>query len=237
MSDITPEVPAVKTCKKCEQVKPIDDFPLLKTARGVWRLGACRICTNAQKLAWAMKRRGAPAPFVDLPLEEWRPVPGFEDRYDVSNLGRVRSWQNPHGRLVVPYLKIPTIDSDGYLYVGLYEKKKGKHCRVSRLVLMAFVGLPDVEMEASHLDGDATNNRLDNLAWETRLENEQHKNEHGTRPRGESQYLSKLTEEQVKEIRRLRNLGFKLAELAKRYGLYETAIHKICKRETWKHVP
>jgi hypothetical protein len=112
----------------------------------------------------------------------------------------------------------------------------GKYSQVSRLVLMAFVGSPETGAEASHLDGNPLNNALGNLAWETRQENEDHKVEHGTRPMGESQYFSKLTDDRVREIRWLRQCGWKLTELAERYGVYMTTIGKVCSGETWKHV-
>lgn len=238
MSHSIPNPPALKTCTKCSQSKPITEYYLFKSGkRAGWRNGYCRECTNASKQQWSAKKRGEHIPFADLPLEEWRPVPGYEGRYDVSNMGRVRSWQNPNGDLSVPRLKSAFAEpKDGYLQVALYKKHKGTRIGIARLVLMAFVGLPSKGMEASHLDGNILNNTLDNLAWETRLENEQHKVEHGTRPRGESQYLSKLTEEQVKEIKWLRHLGFKLSELSERFGIHKTGISKICRGESWKHV-
>lgn len=237
MSNLTSDTPAFKTCTKCKKSKPITDFPLARASAGGWLSHGCRQCKNAYNVQRNREKRGPSDPFIDLPSEEWRPVPGYEDRYDVSNLGRVRSWHNPRGRLDVPRLKATFAEpKDGYLCVQLYENRSGTTARVSRLLLMAFVGLPDEGMEASHLDGDRMNNSLGNLAWETRLENEQHKVEHGTRPRGETQASSKLTDDKVREIRWLRQLGFKLSELAERYGVVYTCIHKVCRRETWTHV-
>lgn len=123
--------------------------------------------------------------------EEWRAIPGYEGLYEVSSLGQVRSMtrtvpaRNRFGSMLKRYegrVKATHLDKDGYVYLGLYRGGTGQMHRVSRLVLLAFVGQPEPGMEACHDDHDKTNNALSNLSWGTRLENEQAKTAAGRRP-------------------------------------------------------
>ena len=110
--------------------------------------------------------------------ERWRDIPGYEGEYMVSSHGRVYSVERrvrlvAHGvettRRVPPrFLKPGKINRFGHVSVAL---GKGNSQCVHTLVLLAFVGPRPTGMEACHLDTDATNNRLCNLAWGTKREN------------------------------------------------------------------
>lgn len=113
--------------------------------------------------------------------EEWRPVPGYEGRYDVSDRGRVRShiqWNrkptprllSPSSHTKLPYKKVCLTDGRGSCSTLL----------VHRLVMMAFIGPCPDGMEVRHLDGDPTNNNLDNLRYGTRPQNQEDAVRHGT---------------------------------------------------------
>lgn len=112
--------------------------------------------------------------------EKWLPVPGYEGLYEVSALGCVRSL----GRIIqvgnetrrkfgsVLHLSRDGKASDGrYMYVGLSKDGVSKRCFVHRLVLEAFVGPCPEGMEALHGEGGSEDNRLVNLKWDTRAEN------------------------------------------------------------------
>ena len=161
--------------------------------------------------------------------EVWREIPGWEGKYLISNIGNVRSnWFGKVSR------KTTYKDRDGYLRVNLYQKPR-KACKlVSRLVLEVFVEPPKPNMEASHIDGNRQNNRVENLVWETRFENEQRKRIHGTIPRGERCGASVLTWVEVNSIRKERLSGVKLIVLASKYGVTPTTICGICKGKSWK---
>jgi len=119
------------------------------------------------------------------PEEEFRPVVGFEGRYEVSNLGRVRSL--PHiqlGRNGKPIKRLGRIlrpgrhNKHGHVSVVL---GRGNTRQVHRLVLEAFVGpCPPGEETCHDPDPDPTNNRLDNLRWGTRSDNINDAVGHGT---------------------------------------------------------
>ena len=92
--------------------------------------------------------------------ESWKWIPGHEGKYEVSDIGRVRSFWKP----TEIFLK-QTQDRDGYKLVGLSRRMY----RVHRLVLLAFVG-PDSRL-VRHLDDDPSNNSITNLRYGTSSEN------------------------------------------------------------------
>ena len=98
--------------------------------------------------------------------EIWKPVPikMFKD-YEISNTGKVRR----NGRERKVFNK-----PDGYPAINLYNHCKHKTIAIHRLVAMAFVPNPDNKLDVNHIDGNKTNNNVDNLEWCTRSENIKH---------------------------------------------------------------
>lgn len=166
--------------------------------------------------------------------EEWRDVPGFEGKYQVSNAGRVRSVeriiQAPTGPQRWPgKLLKPFVDSTGYLYVNLAKGGAGggaKKSLLHRLVLIAFKGDPPEGMEACHNDGDRTNAMLGNLRWDTRPNNAGDRRRHGTH-----RASAKLTMQQVAEIRLSVGPSHKVAE---KYGVASSTIRAIRIGQNWR---
>jgi Mor family transcriptional regulator len=103
--------------------------------------------------------------------EIWKPIPGHSD-YDVSNLGRVRSWKvrNSKARAETPKILSTPPDSKGYLQVTLSNNGQ-EHARVHKLVMLAFVGPCPEGMEVCHEDNNPANSRLDNLRYDTHAGN------------------------------------------------------------------
>ncbi len=64
---------------------------------------------------------------------------------------------------------------DGYLFVGLYKNNKRKLFRISRLVALAYIENPENKPEVNHINRITTDNRVENLDWNTRLENMQNR--------------------------------------------------------------
>jgi hypothetical protein len=107
-----------------------------------------------------------------LDPEQWRPVPGYEGSYEVSDHGRVRSLdrQVPHakyGTMRVRGALLQPFDAHGRAGVTLHRGGKRRETLVHSLMLEAFVGPRPPGHEACHGDGDKGNNRLANLRWDT----------------------------------------------------------------------
>lgn len=93
-------------------------------------------------------------------------------------------------------------------------------------------------MECRHLDGDPTNNTVDNLCWGTRLENQRDRIEHGTSSRGEQNPKAKLNNLQVRVIRHLLSYKkeFTQIEIAAIFNISPSVVCDIKKGNTWKHL-
>lgn len=162
-----------------------------------------------------------------MSLEIWKPVVGFEGRYEVSNAGRVMSLRSG----VVLKLNKQT---GGYLIAHLYRDGKRTARTVHSMVLTAFVGPRPAGAECLHGDHDRTNNALSNLRWGTRRENEDDKMRAGRVIRGEKSTSAKLTRADVFEIRAA--VGTPQQELADRFGCTFSNISAIQLGKSWRHV-
>lgn len=105
--------------------------------------------------------------------EEWRDIDGHEGLYQVSNTGKVKSLRSG---------KILKTDSGewGHQRVNLGRRERG--LRVHRLVLEAFVGPCPPGMECCHNNGDPSDNRVENLRWDTKKANVADRRKHGNDP-------------------------------------------------------
>jgi len=171
--------------------------------------------------------------------EVWKPIPGWEDRYEVSNIGNVRSIVFVRNRKVYPReTPIPVTQHLLRGYPRVYLCKLGIKMAyfVHRLVLEAFVG-PSNGLDGAHLDGNPSNSNLTNLVWATRSENCRHKELHGTAQKGEKNPNAKLTDVDVLTMRALRKEGWKLKDLAKKYNTSEPRVSNIVRGNDWKHLP
>lgn len=165
--------------------------------------------------------------------EEWRVVVGWDD-YEVSSLGRVRSWKNNrHGRSAQPRILNPALHPLGYARVGLSMGHAKRITKVHVLVAEAFYGSRPDGLEVRHLNGDPWDNRLENLRYGTPKENAKDQDLHGTRTRGTRQGSNKLSEDDVRELRRLRNEGWPMSLLAKHFGICIANVHAIVHGRTW----
>lgn len=175
---------------------------------------------------------------ISVNKEQWLDIVGWEGFYQISDMGRLRSLQRPF----VPQDRIlkACLDSDGYLFAGLFKNGKRLACpKIHRLVLEAFVGLRPSGMEGRHKDGNKLNNRLDNIEWATHEVNELDKSEHGTVLCGSKIGTSKLTENEVSEIRMLwatSRFTYNQSVLARMFKVGQFCIWSIIHRKTWKHI-
>lgn len=159
-----------------------------------------------------------------MSAEKWRDVVGWEGLYWVSDLGRACS---VHARR--PFL-IGTTSPDGYRLLRLRDAKNGRKDTVGlhRLVLEAFVGPCPPGFQACHNDGNAANNALSNLRWDSTLANAADRKKHGTQSRARST----LTAEQVTMIRA--NPSVHDSEWAEKFGVKRGVISNARTGVTWR---
>lgn len=157
--------------------------------------------------------------------EIWRPVPGH-DGYFASDAGRIRG---KRGGMLKPRVH------QNRPHVSLSNGKDNQRLHpVANLVWLAFAGVDAVPdgYRVWHYDNDPANVALVNLCLKPRAWQDTR-----NMRRGELQSKAKLTEQQVREIRRAYAAGeYTMDELAARYGVTHPTILDIIHRNTWKHV-
>ena len=166
--------------------------------------------------------------------EFWAPIPGTDGKYEISTRGRVRSYSligcKP-GKQATPRILKGGIASNGYRTMRL--GRKGQTITVHSMVLLVFVGPRPEGADASHLNGDRLDNRLENLVWESRAANCRRMIEHGTSCRGERSGHAQLTADAVRKIRCAASSPASLATL---YGVHVGTIRDVLNRRTWRHI-
>ncbi len=131
--------------------------------------------------------------------EVWKDIPLFNGLYQASNLGNIRAKERKVKKYSPYYQKVieqtykqrllkPVADKSGYYRVHLGVNGKKYNGSVHRMVLMAFVGMPQQNQECCHNDGNPQNNRLENLRWDTHSENNRDRKRHGTYPTGKDHH-------------------------------------------------
>ena len=165
----------------------------------------------------------------------WRTVPGYP-AYEVSVDGVVRRCQGFRCRRAHRVL-VPFIRPNGYAQVILYRDGRRQRFGVHQLVALAFLGpKPSLQHQVAHLDGQRLNNHVSNLAWLLPIENDAHKDLHGTRLRGSQIHSAKLVEAQVVLIRQALAVGIRQCALAQTYGVSDSTVSLIARAKTWRHV-
>lgn len=167
----------------------------------------------------------------------WMPIKGFEDAYEVSDQGEIRSigrmrkrgagqsWQE--GQLMKQWTQ------GSYLYCDLRKNGTKTKARVHVVVLEAFIGKRPSGMLACHNNGDPLDNRLCNLRWATAQENMADKLKHGTHKFGSANPKAKLTELEAQKIKLATGT---YSEIAKQYGVCKATVTHIKSGRNWAHL-
>jgi len=168
---------------------------------------------------------------------EYRDIDGHPG-YQVGNDGsvwRTRNLRTGKTRKEVHF----TINDKGYRRVCLTRPGGKRQWWFShRLVLWAFVGPCPRNCETRHLDGNPANNAVDNLAWGTRQENLEDKKRHGTyfgrgRAFGEKNGSAKLTENIVREIRKMHADGIRRKDIAAAFRIHRSTVLDVTTGRYW----
>jgi hypothetical protein len=181
-------------------------------------------------------------PGFDPEIERWLPIADWPG-YDVSDHGRVRTWwgagSGQQGRRAIgnTFKCIGYAINTGHRGVLLYRNGSTESWRakIHTLVLTAFVGPCPEGMECLHGDGNPANNRLDNLRWGTRSENQQDAVSHGSHNR------AVLTDDDIPKIWEEILAGDADRVIAKRWNVSATGISNIRTGQAWvrvaRHLP
>ncbi len=131
------------------------------------------------------------------------------------------------------------VNNHGYLVVVLFKNKKKCTKQIHRLILETFVGPCPKNMESRHLNGDKLCCKLFNLKWGTKSENSYDALKHGTHPgiknKGENHPMAKLTERNVKRIKRMLKNGVLQKVIAKIFSINPSMISYIKTGRYWAY--
>lgn len=171
--------------------------------------------------------------------EQWIPIDGTNGMYDVSNLGRVRSWKNGKwGRSEQPRILKPGAGKGPRQYLGvLIDRHDGRPrtWKIHTLVAEAFIGPRPEGLHICHQDGDPFNNAASNLRYDEPKANAYDKFSHGTQKLGVAHPMSKLTPDQVRAIRvALQSLAIR--KVAAQFGVSAGTVADIKTGKTWSHL-
>lgn len=176
-------------------------------------------------------------------MTEWRPVVGFEGRYEVSACGRVRRCartvlqDNGHTYQVAQkeLSQVAAGHRRGYLGVGLKVGRKTNRVKlVHRLVASAFVANPDNLPDVNHKNLDKHDNSVGNLEWVSKTANQEHAAKRGrfhgqTNPKARF----KLAPCDVESIHEDLRTGRSQWQVAERHGISQSMVSMIKTGKSW----
>lgn len=172
----------------------------------------------------------------ELQNEIWKDIEGFETRYQISNLGRVKSLVI-YGRQKSPIVMKPNPHKQGYLLITLILNRKKYYFYIHHLVLNHFKIKKPTGLECNHKNGIKNDNRIENLEWTTPKKNIEHSIKTGLRnTSGENNPKSKLTVKDVIQIKvRLKGKEYQ-KDIAKDFGVSQAVISDINNNKIWRNV-
>lgn len=178
--------------------------------------------------------------------EIWKDVEEFDNYYQISNYGRLRSKKRKINSSVQscgyrynnPKIMSPQNNGKGYLqyYVSFNKKRVMKYAH--RLVAKYFISNPENLPEVNHINGIKTDNRVENLEWVTIQENKNHAVKNGLMASGENSTSAKITQLQVDVLRRLFKINpkFNREKAKEKMGVSSAQISRIIHGTRWKHL-
>lgn len=157
-------------------------------------------------------------------MEQWKTIEAA-NRYEISDLGRVRSFCSGSARILSPF-----VQGSGYYQVRIFSSP-GVPIRplVHRLVAKAFIGNPDGLPQVNHKDGNKLNNSASNLEWVTASENLKHSYRSG---------IHKPSRKEPKGAIAALKEGAPVSHVARRFGMTITTARRLRNRvgaSVWKH--
>ena len=167
-------------------------------------------------------------------VEIWKDINDYEGLYQVSNFGNVKSLGNEFTRKE-RFLKLSP-QSKGYLTVVLQKNATRKMVLVHRIVAEYFVSNPLNKSQINHINGDKTDNKVENLEWVSHRENLDHAIKNNLTLKGEENRNSKLKDVDIIKIHSLLQKGTTTKELSESYNVSYSTIDGIRTNRYWKHL-
>ncbi len=165
-------------------------------------------------------------------MEIWKNVVGFEEQYEISNLGNLRSkerfvkhWRGGERKYKSNFKNI-RLNDKGYFRCNLKNEGKRYDFTIHRLVALTFIPNAENKPQVNHINGIKTDNRVENLEWCNQSENVTHAVKNRL-------IKTKLTDEQAKKIF---NSQLSYRKLAKLYNITSSIVWRIKNKKAYKHL-
>ena len=170
--------------------------------------------------------------------EDWRILPGFNKRYQVSNYGRVKSfaYNKKDGKTLIG------CEVNGFKLIQISKPGFSKKLYVHKLVAQVWVSKPsDKHTFVTHLDGNLRNNHISNLEWHSRESLTEKHRELTKQKMKAPRYKriirnSKLEESDIVLLKSMLQRGVVQAKIAKMFCISEMQVTRIKRGENWGHV-
>lgn len=185
---------------------------------------------------------------ASMEQEIWKSILGYENQYEVSSIGRVRSvahricyknkwcYSGNMTRKIVPKIFTLRIGNHGYPTVALPKSSLGTSSLVHVLVASAFIGPKPIGLQVNHIDGDKTNNKSSNLQYCSPSENIKHAYDIGLRRPAihkKNDGKAKINLHIARQIKKVVSDGRSMAEAAYFFGVTVSTISLIVKKRAW----
>jgi hypothetical protein len=155
----------------------------------------------------------------------WKDVPTFSGRYEASETGEIRHATTKH-------IRKQRINKFGYCQINISRNDgtgKSNTVLVHKLIAETFIPNPDNLPEINHINGVKSDNRVENLEWCTRSENQIHAYKMGLSYvyHGEEHPKAKFTNEQAHQVKQMYNNGISQQKIADFFHVSQTTIGRI----------
>lgn len=169
---------------------------------------------------------------------KWLPCPGFENSYEVSNYGQVRSidrYCSGRKGLIKGQIIHSDLNQKGYPQLRLYNSNKKYVRNQHRLVALAFIPNPNNLPQVNHIDGNKENNCVTNLEWISNSDNMRHAYKLGLKcSKGENNSNCKITDNQVTQIKLIYNTGKSSKYISEELDIKLHIVRQIISGKSWK---
>jgi predicted XRE-type DNA-binding protein len=177
-----------------------------------------------------------------MPATRWKPVVGFEELYEVSEEGVVKSLARMSSRVYASHTKALPVkerilkhwSTKGYQYVTLCNGTSLKKS-VHRIVAEAFLKSDEDKPHVNHINSNPSDNRVENLEWVTMSENQTHAVEFGLRATGEKSNWSKLSNIEAEFVKLWAGMGFKQGLIADLFDITQSQVSRIFNNKQRQH--